>query len=155
MRWALTRSECKYDTIKIIALHADSMPVRASKGLKNDTKSRSSLIKILTSKNIIKPCFQVAASCSRSCLSKLQLATKIPKGCQQKISARPRCLLRRRRLWPANLRPDHPGGINRQLLLRYAPKSLSIKYLSAFCSRQLVKNIIGGIDAIFSKHVFE
>jgi hypothetical protein len=55
MRWGLTKGEL--DTIKIIAVRADSMRARASKGLQNGFNSRSSLIKILANKNIIKPCF--------------------------------------------------------------------------------------------------
>ena len=146
MRCVLTRGEGKCVTINIIALHADSMPARASKGLKNDTRSRSNLIKILASKNIIKPCFQVATSCMRLCKTLFNWPPRFQRGVNKKYPLV-------REVWCAvadsglpTCAPKHCGGINRQLPLRYAPKSLSIKHLSAFCSRQLVRNIIDGND---------
>ena len=143
VRWALAKSEGQCDTIKIIALHADSMPARASKGLKNGIHNRSNLIKILASKNIIKPCFQVATSWMRLCRTLHNWPPRFQRGVNKKYPLA-------REVWCAaadsglpTCAPNHFGGINRQLPLRYAPKSLSIKHLSAFCSRQLVRNIIG------------
>jgi hypothetical protein len=45
------------EAIKIVALRTDSMLAKARKGFKNGKTSRSSLIIMLTRKNIIKPCF--------------------------------------------------------------------------------------------------
>jgi hypothetical protein len=60
------------------------MPAKASKGLQNDTKSRSSLIKILASKNIIKPCFQKVASCSVVVMKRCTTCTQDSKGVSTK-----------------------------------------------------------------------
>jgi hypothetical protein len=78
VREGLTLSELI--AIKSIATPAYSVFGNARKGFESGNKSRSSLIQMLTNKNIIKPCFlKTASHVALIFPSGVQLAAKIPK----------------------------------------------------------------------------